>query len=138
MFESTEGREPAERRRLSRQAGPWLWWLLAFAWMALIYYFSDQSQLVFPVTLWWSDLLSWLAHFAEYAILAGLIWVAAHSTPALSRYAGVIALVVAGLYALSDEVHQGFVPGRVPDVRDWMVDVAGAALAVWLLARHRK
>jgi VanZ family protein len=106
--------------------------------MGMIYYLSSRSDLALPVELWWSDLLSWLAHFLEFAILAGLLWLAARSTSALSRHAGLIAVAIAALYALSDEVHQSFVPGRVPDVRDWLVDVAGAVLAVWLLSRYRR
>ena len=49
-------------------------------------------------------------------------------------------MAVAALYAVTDEFHQSFVPGRYPDVRDVLVDTAGALVAVlllrWRLARR--
>ncbi|MEM7167005.1 MAG: VanZ family protein [Planctomycetota bacterium] len=45
---------------------------------------------------------------------------------------------VAVAYAISDEVHQSFVPGRNADVADVIADVAGVALAsVFFLLRSR-
>ena len=47
------------------------------------------------------------------------------------------AWAIATLYGAFDEVHQGFVPGRTRDVRDWLADAMGAAaavVAVWLSA----
>lgn len=44
---------------------------------------------------------------------------------------GKLALVVialASLYAVTDEFHQSFVPGRVCDPADWLTDTLGAAL----------
>jgi len=49
-----------------------------------------------------------------------------------SRWAWVLAV----LYALTDEFHQSFVPGRHPSLLDVLVfDAAGAAIALWF--RHR-
>ena len=39
-------------------------------------------------------------------------------------------LAVVLLYALSDEYHQSFVPGRHPDVFDIATDLVGAAVAL--------
>ena len=41
---------------------------------------------------------------------------------------GLIAIACASLYGVSDEVHQLFVPERMCDPVDWMVDTAGSAL----------
>ena len=38
----------------------------------------------------------------------------------------VIALALTGLYAVTDEFHQGFVPGRTASVVDVLIDSAGA------------
>ena len=38
------------------------------------------------------------------------------------------AVIGASLYGVSDEFHQLFVPGRMCDPMDWLVDTAGAAL----------
>ena len=105
--------------------------------MGGIYFLSAQSNLPLPVEGWWSGALSWIAHFTEYAILASLLWLALRSSPSLARHATAIAFVLTALYALSDELHQSFVPGRTPDARDWLVDLAGAVLAIWLLSRSR-
>ncbi len=45
----------------------------------------------------------------------------------------VIVLVLAFLYAASDEFHQTFVPGRHASLKDLLADVAGASVCVWTL-----
>jgi VanZ family protein len=45
-------------------------------------------------------------------------------------------LVLAVLYALTDEFHQSFVPGRHPSLLDVLLfDATGAAIALWLSHR---
>lgn len=128
------GADPAARRRLL------IWWGLVVAWMGLIFLFSAQSNFDFVSERWQIDPVSWAVHFAEYAVLALLLWLALRATPALARYATPLAVAVAALYAVTDEFHQSFVPGRYPDVRDVLVDTAGALVAVlllrWRLARR--
>ena len=118
----------------------WVNWVAVAAWMGLIYYFSDQSSFALLDYVWQPDLLGVSAHFAEYAVLAALLWLALRATPALARYAAPLAVTIAVLYAVTDEFHQSFVPGRYPDVRDVLVDTAGALVAVlllrWRLARR--
>jgi VanZ family protein len=74
--------------------------------------------------------------------LALLLWQAARSTPRLSRHAALLAWALAVLYAISDEWHQFYVPGRYSDVRDVLVDAAGALtallLAQWLQRRRNR
>ena len=135
MEKSTDDTTSPEGRSFAYRLWSWRWWLLALAWMGGIYFLSAQSNLVLPVEIWWSGALSWIAHFTEYAILASLLWLALRSSPSLARHATAIAFGLTALYALSDELHQSFVPGRMPDARDWLVDLAGAALAIWLLSR---
>ena len=77
-----------------------------------------------------------VAHAAEYAVLGLLLTraLAAPSwLPASLPYAA-IAVVLAGLYGLSDEWHQRFVPGRDFDLMDLAADVAGAAAAAAALS----
>ena len=45
----------------------------------------------------------------------------------------VIALVLACLYAASDELHQSFIPGRHASVQDFLADAAGVGACVWAL-----
>lgn len=121
--------------RLRDTAPTWLWWLPAAAWMLMIFVLSAQSDFGFVPDAWQIDPVSLAAHFMEYAVLAALLWLAAHHTPALARHAWWVALAIALLYAASDEWHQTFVPGRVADARDWLADAAGAALGCWLAVR---
>jgi VanZ family protein len=113
----------------------WLWWGLALVWMGGIFFFSAQTNFDFAPEQWQIDPVSWAAHFAEYAVLAALLWQALRHTPRLGRRAVALAFVLAALYAISDEWHQSFVPGRYPDIRDVLVDVAGALTALLLLGR---
>jgi VanZ family protein len=78
-------------------------------------------------------------HLSEYAALAWLLW-RARRQPVKDdsrpwRWSeGAFALVVAVLFAASDEVHQSFVPSREARFGDVCIDAAGAALG--LLALH--
>ncbi|MFR7493389.1 MAG: VanZ family protein [Adlercreutzia sp.] len=70
------------------------------------------------------------AHFTEYLIFGVLLVVAARRTwPALGwGKLALVAVALASLYAVTDEFHQSFVPGRVCDPADWLTDTLGAAL----------
>lgn len=70
------------------------------------------------------------AHFFAYFILCILAMKAL-------RYSGIRgwknilgALAVCVLYAISDEIHQAFVPGRGPGVKDVLIDSAGAIAGI--------
>ena len=52
-----------------------------------------------------------------------------------------MALLICVLYAVSDEVHQIFVPGRGAEVKDVLIDSAGASVGVLMylvISRLRK
>jgi VanZ family protein len=77
-----------------------------------------------------------VAHFAEYALLAALLWRALRSRVD-SGVALRAAFALAVGYAVSDEVHQSFVDGRISSPVDVLIDAAGAATALALIARGR-
>lgn len=105
--------------------------LAPLALMALIFYFSAQ-QSVGPELPAFTRVI---AHFGEYFILAGLwIWAL---LPALGGRALAVGAAVTFVYALSDEFHQSFVPGRDSDPVDVLVDTLGIAVATWLMSRTR-
>jgi VanZ family protein len=117
-------------------------WLPALLWMVVIFYFSSLPE---PFeSLQGRDLREALgigAHVVEYFILTGLLLRAVRSPsggsgPGRRRFAA--ALGIAMLYALSDELHQTYVPGRVFDWRDLVLDLAGAGLAVALALRLQR
>lgn len=114
---------------------PVLWWGLVLAWMAVIFLFSAQSSFDFLSDRWNSDPLSVAAHFSEYALLAGLLATALRHSGVTPRRAARLAFLLSVAYACSDELHQAFVPGRHPDVRDVLVDALGALVGLYLLHR---
>jgi VanZ family protein len=96
------------------------------ALMALIFSLSAQES-VGPDLPGFTRVI---AHFSEYALLTALwIWALA---PALGRRALLAAAAISFLYAISDEFHQSFVPGRDSDPLDVAVDACGIAFALVL------
>ena len=69
-----------------------------------------------------------LGHFVMYAILGLLAIRAALAHQRGAARSAVLTLAAIGVFAAIDEWHQGLVPGRVPDVADWVADMAGATL----------
>ena len=72
------------------------------------------------------------AHFSEYALLAFLA-VLLLATYRMGRAPALgFSTVFASLYAVTDEIHQIFVPGRAAQFSDWLVDTSGAATGALL------
>ena len=71
-------------------------------------------------------------HFVGYAILGALLAraFADGRFEGLTNRASVFAWLASAFYGATDEFHQSFVHGRTPDVNDWFVDIAGAAVAI--------
>lgn len=74
------------------------------------------------------------AHFVAYAILGGLFYLALSSHALRRRDAATIAVMLSFLYAVSDEIHQVFVPGRSGEVGDVLLDSLGALVGVVIIA----
>ena len=101
-------------------------WLPVAAWAALIFAFSSVPDLGTGLG-GWDLVLRKLAHAAEFAVLGALLLRA-------SGRAGV-ALALGTLYAVSDELHQVFVPGRLGSPLDVAIDTVGVAVGVLLWQR---
>jgi VanZ family protein len=99
--------------------------------MGVIFGFSSQPQSV--LNLGQPAFVGKLAHVTEYLILGWLIQRALGGRSA--RRSGWQAWLIALAYAVTDEFHQTFVPGRTPLLTDVMIDSAGTAIgiviAVW-------
>jgi VanZ family protein len=104
-------------------------WLLPVGWAALIFSLSAQSTVPGPEV----PGIDKVEHFAAYAVLGWLLARAADRS-ALSLAVG---LALGVLYGASDEIHQMFVPGRSPDVMDWVADAAGVLAATFVYTRLR-
>lgn len=74
------------------------------------------------------------AHFTAYLILGVLFSCALNASGATPRASRVLSLLFSTLYAVSDEVHQLFVPGRSGKAPDVLIDAAGALVGILLTA----
>lgn len=95
---------------------------LIFAAVLLVLYFWGNSQpeaagLIPPP---WDK----LAHLAWYAVLAGLLLLG------LGRRAWPWVLAGTLLLAGWDEWHQFALPGRSPDIDDWLADALGVVVGI--------
>lgn len=79
------------------------------------------------------------AHFLAYAILGGLCFENLSVLDKLSKKKTFfIALLISVLYAISDEIHQYFVPGRACQFRDVMIDSCGALFGIAVIIILKK
>ena len=75
------------------------------------------------------------AHFSEYFILGLLCGLLALTYNRFKhRFSLPLAFAFCTIYALSDEIHQYFVPGRACRLLDVCIDAAGSAAAIALTA----
>ena len=131
--------------------------LLTVGWMALIFGFSAQSGeqsgglsalISGPVTKLLADMqdlpedaseaLYWqvdgvvrtAAHFGEYAVLGGLLLLVCRRIRWAKRRRP---WLLGTLYALLDEWHQAYSPGRVCDWKDVLIDSSGVLFGILLV-----
>lgn len=109
----------------------YLYWLPAILFASLIFYISGRSNPPGAELFSFLPASDKLAHMAEYFILSMLIYLAFKKGHALKVSSAVLfSVVLASLYGASDEFHQKFTPGRSMDILDWLVDTAGAFVAM--------
>ena len=132
--------------------------LLLIGWMGLIFYLSHQNadkssllsggliervvKIIFPnmggETL--ENLVASLqfivrkgAHFSLYAVLGILSFISFVTYKAMPlALRCFISFLVSAVYAVSDEYHQTFIKGRSGELRDVLIDSAGALLGIIL------
>lgn len=102
-------------------------WLPAALWAAGIFALSSRPALPTP-SFPGSDKA---AHFGAYTVLGGLL---AHGA-ASSALGPAWPVAIGWAYGASDELHQGYVPGRFPDGWDWLADALGVIAGVMLYRR---
>ena len=112
---------------MSRSAA--LRWLPPVALMAFIFFLSAQPDFSTgegPLHV----IARKLGHAAVFALLCFLWWRALRPSVRADR-APILALVATLAYAITDEYHQTFVPGRQGAVSDVAIDLAGAVIAAF-------
>ena len=120
-------------------ARPLALWGPVVGYMLLIFFLSGRPDIELPGPASDKQL-----HSLGYAGLGGLVARAAAGglgRPVSWRHAA-IAVAVATAYGATDEWHQSFVPGRVPDLFDLRADAIGAVVGTfacwaWGIIRFR-
>jgi VanZ family protein len=108
-----------------------LFWLPVLVWAGLIFWLSSLSVTPEPEAVRGFPGWSQEAHFTLYLVLGALLCRAiAIPSPAMGIS---VPMVIGGLYAISDEFHQYFVPGRQADILDLAVDCAGLVAGILLV-----
>ena len=74
-----------------------------------------------------------MAHFSIYTVV-GLLLMALLSTYNIkNKWGFVVTIIIGVLYAMSDEFHQSFSPGRTPKITDVCIDTLGVILGAVLV-----
>lgn len=128
-------------------------WATVILWMGLIFHLSHQaaaasSELSTGVTEIVSAFIEKVvpnedldvssihhiirksAHFFIYFFLGMLVLHALNMSKGTGGKTIGLAILICVLYAISDEVHQLFVPGRGAQVKDVLIDSAGASVGI--------
>ena len=114
----------------------WLYyWLPPLLLMAAIFYLSAQPDLPHAPGEALDTFVKKLGHAGEFALLFMLLARAWRRAVRPSRALEFSWLLTAA-YAVSDELHQSFVPGRHANWYDVVIDVSGALL-LWAFLRGR-
>lgn len=128
-------------------------WMAVLIWMVVIFYLSHQpapesSALSSGLTDWIMKMIDKVplsfeldlnavhffvrkgAHFCAYFLLGLLVSHAVRERRGLSVRRLSLALVVCVVYAISDEIHQLFTPGRSGEVADVLLDTSGSIVGI--------
>lgn len=78
------------------------------------------------------------SHFMEYMILGILMYLASVKSNIPRNNKLLWCILLCALYAITDEIHQAFVPGRGPKVLDVIIDTVGSITGILLVKLNMK
>jgi VanZ family protein len=110
-------------------------WMPAVVMMAVIFFLSGQPASRLPIFGTYDLFIKKFGHALGYALL-GIAYYFALPVRLRIGYKWVLALLMAVLFALSDEFHQSFVEGRNSSLLDVVIDTVGASIALTLIALY--
>lgn len=114
------------------------YWWPTLVWAGVIFWFSSRPAIPTSDVYWQDFIVKKTAHIVVYFVLATLLYRSLVHTTRLDKLSLVIlTLALTVLYAISDETHQSFIPGREPRFRDIMIDSSAAAVSLWLIDKKR-
>lgn len=110
------------------------YWLPVLIWTYAIFLLSSKTRIGVTDRFVFDFVIFKSLHMIEYGFLYILLARALDHTTTLSRSKQLaVALALAVVYAISDELHQTFVPTREGKIRDVLIDSAGITIAYFLL-----
>jgi VanZ family protein len=124
---------------MRRSSTGWVWrWGPAVLMMAVIFMASGTPGRDLPSFGSCDFLAKKGGHMIGYALLAASYLRGLVRTRSTPWRLVILALVLTGCYAVTDEFHQGFTPGRTPSATDVGIDIGGGAIgtAIWVLLRR--
>lgn len=105
--------------------------------MVVIFFLSSRESTQVSDIYTWNFIFFKSLHVIEYAILYFLLFRATlQENSKNQKKARLIALLVAIIYAASDELHQTFVPTREGRLRDVGIDTIGIVL-MYIYTKYR-
>lgn len=104
-------------------------WLPLLTWMVAIFVISGQTKEEIPAFGMWDLLIKKASHFLAYGFLALLAWWAVKEWQRPLLWA----LIITIGYAISDELHQTFVPTRNGTLADVIIDALGGITMLLIL-----
>lgn len=113
----------------------WLRWGPALLMMAVIFASSSVPAQEIPTFGAIDVLVKKGGHMLGYALLAATYWWGLGDR---RPRAALLALLMAAIYATSDEFHQHFVAGRGSEVSDVLIDSTGAAIGLAAIQLSRR
>jgi len=139
--------EAAKSLSAASEPAPLGQWIPVVMWGALIFILStsaftaaNTARIIDPILRWLfpaltaasvdvcHNLIRKAAHFTEYGVL---FWLLVRGPMVRRPY---LALMLCVVYALTDEGHQAFVPGRTASLYDVALDSTGALFSHFLTA----
>jgi VanZ family protein len=106
--------------------------------MAVIFFLSSRQAISTSEVYLEDFLIKKTAHFVIYFVLGVATFRALKNTSGLPVPRLLFwTIIICGLYAVSDEIHQSFVPGRGPSVRDVIIDLVGTSSALVVMNKLR-
>jgi VanZ family protein len=107
------------------------YWSPAVIYACVIFYVSALSQVSTSLSGWNFDKLLHLIEYIPFGILI-VFGMTFGSSVNSKKKSAIFSLVLLILYALSDEIHQSFVPGRDANAFDLMADIAGGSIGIFM------
>lgn len=104
---------------------------LGLYWVLLLVLTSLPAENLPDVSL--GDKVEHLLAFCVLAVLLKLTLLLQNKSVKVKKRSSLFTIVIVGIYAALDEIHQIFIPSRTGDIVDWIADISGALIAVLLL-----